>query len=593
MISEPLEAILASIPLPLAAAGLAGLDPASWRPMALARTVGIVLAWTQVGAMALLATGTLTAWTIMAWWALGGVAWAGTRALWASRALPWRRELPDHAGALLGWGLVVLLAAGLLAMAAVPPWYRDEMVYHLALPQQFAAAHGYVRPDDNIFASFPLGWESIVAASMSAGLHNPRALGVWVTLADALAIAGIASRLGATPAGRATAAASFLLIPTVCEFGASAYVEPWLLLVTLLGLDAALAARVADARPSVGVEAGVWAGFAASAKYPGLVIALGLLAVLPSPRSRLRALAPLVVFGSPFYLRNLVQRGNPVFPLGWDLFGGEGWDTVRAWAYHETLSHYGSGRTPGDLALLIPRLFTTRDMHGTFQGSVGPVLLLGILGLRRHRALVAAALGWTLWWALTVEQVRFWLPAGALLAVGVGLLATGLARSASVLLLGVLWAWGPVSDLWRFQLTGDWWTGAVTREQLQDHLLPESARVYRELPDLVPPDGRVWLVWMRAYSWDFPRDYRLDCVFEGWRLERALDADAVPTDVTHLLVNERFFLHGTSADWTDTDRLAAGRTARLAERWRAWIAEGRIIEVKRWGQVVLYRTVNG
>lgn len=488
------------------------------------------------------------------------------------------------------WAFVATVIVGLLAMAAVPPWYRDEMVYHLALPQQFVAAHGYTRPDDNIFASFPLGWESIVSAAMAAGMPNPRALGVWITLADALAIAGIAGRLEANPLGRASAALSYLLIPTVCEFAPSAYVEPWLLLVALLGLDAVLAARTTGARD---MEVGMWAGLAASAKYPGLALAAGLLIALPNSRARLRAVVPLIVFGTPFYVRNLLQRGNPVFPLGWDLLGGAGWDGVRAWAYAQTLSHYGAGRSLLDHVLLVPRMFTTRELHTAFQGSIGPVILLGAWGLRRHRLILVGAIGWTIWWALTVQQVRFWLPAGALLAVGVGLVAGRPARSAALLGVSLLWAWGPVGDLWRFQQTGAWCEGSVSRERLADHLLPESAPVYRDIAAYVAEDGRVWLVWMRGFTWDLPRDYRVDGVFEAWRLEAALDAGEVPTDVTHLLVNERFFLQGTSADWTSTERLSVGRTERLRTRWTAWITEGRITEVHRWKNVVLYRVGGG
>lgn len=585
MNADAAGAVLGSLALPTAVVALTA-GTGRLEAGRLARTAGLVLAWTQLGAMTMLFSGMLTPTALAAWWALG---LAGAFAVPRGRvAAP---DSPGQAPA-AGWALVALATAALLALAAVPPWYRDEMVYHLALPQQFAAAHAYTRPDDNIFASFPLGWESVVSAAMSVGVTNPRPLGAWVTLADALAIAGLAAQLGASRAGRAAAASTFLLLPTVLEFGASAYVEPWLVLVSLLGFQAALRCRE---RPTLlgALEAGAWGGLAASAKYPGMVVALGLLLVLPASgprRSRVQAaaLCATALLGAPFYVRNLVERGNPVFPLGWDLLGGTGWDSVRAWAYGVTLDNYGAGRTPLDYLLLVPRLFTTTDMHRGFQGSVGPVLLLGAFALRRHKAALVAVLAWTAWWALTVQQVRFWLPAAALLSVGVGLLATTTVRAAGLALAGVAWAAAPTTALWRFQETTEWWSGTVTREALLDRVLPESAAIYRELPALVPADGRVWLVWMRGFTWDLPRAYKLDCVFEGWRLEAALDAGEVPSDVTHLLVNERFFLDGTSADWTATELLSTGRTERLRATWAAWIASGRISEVKRWGTVALY-----
>lgn len=586
MNTAALEAIVGSLALPTAVVALtAGTGPVA--PARLARSAGLVLGWTQVGAVAMLFTGVLTPGALAAWWTIG-LAGAFTVAR-APAADPGGQPRAPAAG----WLLVALATAALLALAAVPPWYRDEMVYHLALPQQFAAAHAYTRPDDNIFASFPLGWESIVAAALSTGVTNPRVLGAWVTLADALAIAGVAAQLGAGRAGRAAAASTFLLLPTVIEFGASAYVEPWLVLVSVLGFHAALRCKE---HPTVlgALEVGAWGGLAASAKYPGVIVALGLLLALPwaGPRgSRVGAAAVFAtaLAGAPFYVRNLVERGNPVFPLGWDVLGGPGWDSVRAWAYGVTLDNYGAGRTPLDYLLLVPRLFTTTDMHRAFQGSVGPVLLLGALALRRHTPALLAVVAWTAWWALTVQQVRFWLPAAALLSVGVGLFAATPARRAALAVASLGWAAAPTAALWRLQETTEWWSGTVTREALLDRVLPESAAIYRELPALVPADGRVWLVWMRAFTWDFPRAYKLDCVFEGWRLEAALDADVVPTDVSHLLVNERFFLDGTSADWSATEPLARGRTERLRATWARWIAAGQVSEVKRWGEVALYK----
>ena len=575
MSSPALIAVIGALPFPVAVAMVARVLGGRMR---VARAAGLVLAWTQIGAMLLLATGSLTGGAVAAWIALGGA----VLGVW--RALGWRhaaRPVPFDLGII---AVCALPALFLLACAAVPPWYRDELVYHLALPQQFVAAHGYVQPDDNIFANFPLGWESIVAAGMALGLPNARELGAWVTLADAAAIAGIAARFGARPAGRAAAALVFLLIPTVLEFGASAYVEPYLVLLSLLTLDAVIDATKAtgpEARRWAVRAAGAWAGLAMSVKYPGVAVAGLVLTLLPG--ERVTALVPMLVLGTPFYLRNLLTRGNPVFPLAYGAFGGLGWDATRAWGYGLTLDHYGLGRGLVDYLLLVPRLLTTRAMHTAFQGSVGPALLVGAWALRRRPKLLLFVVAWTIWWALTVQQVRFYLPAAAVLSIGVGLQVRR-RWTAGVLVAGaVAWSAAPAVNLWQTQQTGAWWTGAVSKDALLDTLLPDSAPVYRDVARLVPPNGRVWLVWMRGYTLDFPRDYRLDCVFESWRLEQALDEDAVPADVTHLLINERFFLTADSADWQ-----TPGRTARLRAQWATWLAAGQVREVQRWGAVALY-----
>lgn len=525
----------------------------------LARSAALALAWVQLGATALLFLGGLTPGPLLAWLGLG-----------VALARPWR-ERPAAPAALGG-----LLALGpILAMASVPPWYRDELVYHLSLPQHFAAAGAYVQPDDNVFRAFPMGWESIVSAWMVLGGPNPRLLGAWTVAATALGVAALARRAGASPAAAGAAAATFLVVPTVAEFGASAYVEPWLcLLVAMALLD------VLDDRWT----AGLWAGLAASVKYPGLAVALFVVVLLPRG-ARPRAVLAAASLGAPFYVRNWIERGNPVFPLAYEVFGGEGWDAVRAWGYAVTLRDYGAGQAPLDWLLLLPRLLTSRALHQGFEGSVGPFVLVGLALVRRQPRLAAWVLLWTAWWALTVQQVRFWMPALAVL------IALGAARAPRLLLVGTLaWGLGGLGELWRFQRTGDWLLGRVERDALLDQLLPESHRPYRELPELVPEDGRVWLVWMRAYTYDFPRAYRVDQVFEAWRLEELLDAAEGPADAgrrlagfTHLLVNHRFFLVGENADWDDP-----GRTERLRARWAALVQAGVVREARSWGPVTLW-----
>ncbi len=545
----------------------------------LALSWALALGWAQLGLMGLNFLGLLSP-----PWVLG---WLGIGAALGLRALPGapRPEAP----ALLP--LLGLLPA--LGMALVPPWYRDEMTYHLALPRIFALAGGYVPTDDNIFASFPLGWESVLSGLCALGeggypVFNPRLLGAWTLGAAALGLVGLARALGA-PAGLARAfGAAFLLMPTAVEFGASAYVEPWLALLALTLTRTALLARE---REGWSLVAGGLAGLAAGVKYPGLAIGLGGLLLIPrGPRERY--LLVLVLVGCPFYLRNLVERGNPFFPLAWELLGGEGWDAWRAYAYRITLQNYGEGRSPLDWLLLIPRLFFSRDLRDGFEGSLGPLGLLGIaLGWRRPGVYVFA-LGLFLFWALTVQQARFALVLVALLlALAASALPARRWLAPAVLGGALLWGAGPVSELWARQRTTEWLLGRVSRDELLTSLLPESYVPTQAMDDLIPADGRVWLVWTRGYTYYLDRPYRLDSVFEAYRLEAMLDEHAHPDallaalraeGVTHLLINQRFYLAGTSAD------LRPGRTELLRQRWQSALDAGVLIPQQRWGPVILY-----
>jgi hypothetical protein len=108
----------------------------------------------------------------------------------------------------------------------------------------------------------------------------------------------------------------------------------------------------------------------------------------------------------------------------------------------------------------------------------------------------------------------------------------------------------------------------------------------------VPAGGRVWLVWTRGYTYYLDRGYRLDSVFEGWRFEALLDGSPDPAALraalraegfTHVLVNRRLFLQGTSAD------TEPGRTERLRRRFAAVLAAGALVEERSWKAMTLFR----
>ena len=82
--------------------------------------------------------------------------------------------------------------------------------------------------------------------------------------------------------------------------------------------------------------AGVLAGGALGCKYPALISAVvpfGCLAVgagvaRRSWRIPLAFAAGLAVAAGPWLAKNVVDTGNPVYPLGWKVFGGRHWEEL-------------------------------------------------------------------------------------------------------------------------------------------------------------------------------------------------------------------------------------------------------------------------
>jgi 4-amino-4-deoxy-L-arabinose transferase-like glycosyltransferase len=582
----------------------------------LAAAFALALGWLELGGVVLGFSHTLRAPFVIGWTAIGAAAALGVQ----------RPRLPRVR--LSPWLAIAAVAAcGYAAMASYPPWDRDEMVYHLALPRAFARAGGYVRPDDNIFASMPLGYESALALLHALGgppdfdaWFNPRLAGVACAMAAALATAGLARTLGARSSAP-LASVMVLLAPSFVEVGSSAYVEPALVLTTTLATT--FAARSAGGDRASAVAAAALAAMAMSTKYPGLgwtailAAALVLDVLGRDPEAQRAALGRAATFvavafalGAPFYVRNLVERHNPVFPMAYDVFGGLGWDDVRADAYWSTLRAYGAGDGIAALGAAVRVLFARDFVHG-FEGSVGPVFALGAAAgawllvrpaagvPRRPIALVVITLaGFAVLFTATVAQARFFLAAipllAALLAVGVDAKIAEARRPpvrAGLVAVCLAWGAGGYAHLWTRQPTWAWIRGRLPVGEALAAQLPESYVPMRALEALVPPSARIQLVWMRGYTYYLRRDYRLDAVFEEWRLAEALERAHDPADlaralraagVTHLLVNEQRLLRDGSSD------TAPGRTVELRRRWEGAVAGGAVVPRGRWGSVVLY-----
>src|SRR6185437_9664905 len=212
---------------------------------------------------------------------------------------------------------------------------------------------------------------------------DPRLVSVACAGGAALATVGLARTLGAR-AGAPLAGVLLLLVPSFAEAGSSAYVEAPLVLATTLATTFAVRAAAGDRASTA--PAALFAAMAVSTKYTGLAWTVLLAAALVldalgrDPEGQraaagraLRFLAGALALGCPFYVRNAVERGNPVFPMAYDLFGGRGWDGVRAAAYWETLRAYGAGE--GLDALTTPvRVFFARGFGHGFEGSIGPTI---------------------------------------------------------------------------------------------------------------------------------------------------------------------------------------------------------------------------
>lgn len=480
--------------------------------------------------------------------------------------------------------------------AIPPPFLRDSLTYHLSLSSLYAQSGSFVQTDEVIFGYFPQGWQAILAVFQSISSiepinTSPRLLAVSLSMAIGFGITGILleqklDRLWAIMAGM-----MFLLIPTSLEFGTSCYVQPWLVLLSFYTVDSFL-------RGHSPLKIGMLVGLLCSLKYSSLFWAL-LFGLVYLYRKEAKFLGGIALTGSPFYLRNLWLKNNPVFPLGYSIFGGDGWDEWRALAYSITLENYGMGRDFIDYLLLPARLFLAQQMYDDFEGALGLGLGLLILGAvasfrslkKQEYWLLYFSFGWFVLWSFQVQQVRFLMPAVPLFFLfSVPVLSKRFPNFAPIfILLSLITSITPFQQLWRAQKPLYFYQQG--KDAYLTRQLPENYPVYQYLNEL--ETKKIWLIWMRGYHYYLETPVRIDSVIEGYRFENLLyERGTNPQDIaeilrqhniSHLVINWRFFLHDENAD-----RLGEGQTELLRQAFIA-LTDSHLLKIERTaGPVTIY-----
>ncbi|MCW5891944.1 MAG: glycosyltransferase family 39 protein [bacterium] len=329
---------------------------------------------------------------------------------------------PPH-GALV-WGAVAVgLGVGLaeIPMMLAPAVGGDQTKYQLAYPRLWAQAGGLVATpwtfwgQQQFLENFLFAGAFVLRGDVLARLLS----GVSGVIA-ALALAGLVRR----HFDRRIAPFAGLVVWTLpmswslmSRAGADLPVVAFAALSVRAFLDWAWGAAASDLR-----RAALFAGLAGATKVMGLLlptlVGLGVLAVMARRRwAPGRAFAAALGFGLlvlavalPWYVRNAVETGNPIYPFGHGLFPGRYWsaeagaylDEYYQW-YQRTYAARRAGSAYGGLDVL--RFPWDLTMHPeAFENTsrsafdISPLLLAflpGVLLVRRRRAAVlgTAAVG--------------------------------------------------------------------------------------------------------------------------------------------------------------------------------------------------------
>lgn len=374
---------------------------------------------------------------------VGGVVWAalGLFGLWKERAMVRPISAESSVSRLLIFCVALFILIRLPAVftpSAGADW--DSTSHQLAMSKIWLMKHQVDYIPWMNHSNIPATVNMLYAWGLEFGGQAGAKMIGWVfAIFACLGVAGLTAHRYGRRAGNWSALA-FICVPVILWELGTAYQD---VIHGFYGGAAVLLAAISlfDGGKRWIWLAGIMLGFSIATKYTGFQIAFGLLVAALLVGGFTRSLgAPIklsfaisviaVAIASPWYVRNVINTGNPVYPFFYSVFGGRDWSPDMAHAYAVEQKRFGVWtfdgserqddelqRNPATIPGAITALALQPHRHingGVFWGAMGPLLLLGALfwcfsgKIRRAEAFCVLAIFVTLltWFFLT-QQSRY------------------------------------------------------------------------------------------------------------------------------------------------------------------------------------------
>lgn len=424
------------------------------------------LAW-SIAALGFLAT--LSAWLLVA---IGSVCCIGFLFL---RQRADNNIATSNGLSFSAWLLICPMIGLALVACCCPPgtlWRveafgYDVTSYHLQIPKEWMANGQLTGLNHNVYSYLPSLMEGTflflgyLMGSVYRAIYLCQLIHFSMAILAALQVAKLASKW-ITPFAANLTGALLLCVPWTLITGSMAYNEMTAIVMgttaLLILFDDPIKARWAS------VLTGIMLGLATFAKLTaGPMLALPLAAMVlfkaNTQQDRKTWHVGLLILASaltlsPYFLRNAIQTGNPVFPFATSIFGNGHWTDkdVDRWqgGHHNNadmstrlkavgwqwLGNQGYGAIGGHKRIRLPGAIESQNIaHFEYESGVSPWWVLALLGgvgmlfIKSHRKLAIILFGilffQLLFWIFgTHLQARFliWtlIPGVLLLGIGVG-----------------------------------------------------------------------------------------------------------------------------------------------------------------------------
>jgi len=338
----------------------------------------------------------------------------------AGAAFGYLRPHLSPPSALAGTEVVLLGVVVIACVGAIAPVTDDDaLAYVLPIARHIAESGRLGVWSDQARSMWPLSHEVLLASIMTLGGDRLGALSAVEWLLAVGAISALARRACADNASVLAAIALAIGSP-VAAFQVAAAKEDLLLVAATAGAVCCLMGRGSASDVAV---AGLLAGVAAGAKYPGVGVAAAVVTLVclrSGRRVRDTAIATTcaVAVGGLWYGLNLARFGNPIAPLIWGARG----TPIDARTVREFVDGFGAGRSLAAFVTTPVRLFIDAGLYCGRAALFNPLTYASLAVLwsasarSRHAAPMFIAAVLYVGWFFTIQNARLLLPASILVA---------------------------------------------------------------------------------------------------------------------------------------------------------------------------------
>ena len=503
---------------------------------------------------------------------------------------------------IIGFTLVVLWLD-----AATPPRAADAMRYHLAQMEDMVRHHGFVyRPYYHY--NFPIYYAYLTTPLyFIVGGAGVKLFNFFVVMVVAAITYGIGKAAGIRRS--LVPVLGVLLTPGILQAATTVGNDLAVLAFSLSGILLLHGAIKTHDRSLIFVAYAA-IGFAMGAKYQSMLFLpwylwltwVALERKLDWPRIRKLILPGLValLLPAPFFIRNYLNTGDPIWPLQLDLFG------VQHDFVYEMANRYSVGMTGRHNGSTMWTAFMQLMTSGSVIPTVPIFAFLGVVGLlwkRRDETHLYLPFGILsqilLWWIVQPSlNPRFWnylIPQFMVLSLiafellkNLWLRRFALLAAAASIGLGMAILGFYSISFFQYHLDGD-------LETYHDYTWFYDEYVW--MNESLPDDAHVLVMVLSGHTYYLPRDYlRADPLYSGLFDWRELDAQSLYETMEELDLDYVFYqdrdwgdaiggqeMMETMAEFVDRDdvqviwerdiRLGTSRMRNQTEDTRVWLLE--------------------